>query len=288
MPAKPKSIEDIILQQDMRGVAALRPHLPADYVTEAAQLILDNPGKALIATGFYILSGKAPETDGPPGAAAIASALKALGYKVAYVTDKFSKKAVQAVAGQDEVVVFPLTGHRQSAEFGNKLISKHAPSLLIAIERASLTADGTFRNMRGLDISAFNAKIDHLFDQHPVSVGIGDGGNEIGMGNLARVIPDADPRLPRSPSVTTTTKLIAASCSNWGGYGLVAALSILNKKNLLPSVEQEKAWVRACCEAGAVDGFTGEHKEFVDGRSLDDNAVCLKDLHALLKSKKVR
>ncbi len=282
------TIEDIILQQDVRGVAALRPHLAKDYVAEAAKLLLANPGKVLVATGFYILSGKAPETDGPPGAAAIAGALKSLGYTVAYVTDEFSVKAVKACAGRDEVVVFPVTGHRESAEFGHRLIEQHNPSLLIAIERAGLTGDGTYRNMRGLDISPYNAKIDHLFDQHPVSVGIGDGGNEIGMGNLAKVITTAHEKLPKSPCVTTTTKLIAASCSNWGGYGLVAALSIIKKKNLLPSVEQEMEWVRACVRAGAVDGFTGERKEFVDGRSLEDNAVCLRDLHALLKSKKVR
>ncbi len=288
MPTKSPTIEDIILQQDMRGVSKLRPHLSANYVTEAAQLILDHPGKVLIATGFYILSGKAPETDGPPGAVAIGNALKALGYEVAYVTDKFSQKAVEAVVDGDEVIVFPLSGHRESAQFGQKIIQKHDPSVLIAIERASLTADGTFRNMRGLDISDYNAKIDHMFEQHPVSVGIGDGGNEIGMGNLKEVIPTADERLPKSPSVTTTTKLIAASCSNWGGYGLIAALSILKKKNMLPSVEQEKEWVRACVKSGAVDGFTGEHKEFVDGRSLDDNAVCLTELHTLLKGKRIK
>jgi hypothetical protein len=287
MPTKSPTIEDIILQQDVRGVSALRPHLAPDYVTEAAQLVLDNPGKVLIATGFYILSGKAPETDGPPGAAAIGNALKALGYTVAFVTDRFSAHIIRPVVG-DEVVEFPVLGHRESAEFGHQLVEKHNPSLLIAIERAGLTGDGTFRNMRGLDISEFNAKIDHLFDQHPVSVGIGDGGNEIGMGNLAKVIPDAHEKLPRSPAVTTTTKLIAASCSNWGGYGLVAALSLLKKRNLLPSVEQEMEWVRTTVKHGAVDGFTGEKKDFVDGRSLEDNAVCLRELHSLLKRRRVK
>jgi len=280
------SIEDIILQQDVRNISALRPHLPENYVTEAAQLILDHPGKALIATGFYILSGKAPETDGPPGAVAIGNALKSLGYGVAYVTDRFSVCAVKAVVKDDEVIEFPVAGHRASADFGQKIMQQHDPSVLIAIERASLTGDGTFRNMRGLDISEFNAKIDHLFDQHPVSVGIGDGGNEIGMGNLRAVIPDYE-KLPKNPSVTTTTKLIAASCSNWGGYGLIAALSVLKKKNMLPSVEQGKEWVKACVRAGAVDGFTGEHKEYVDGRPLDEDAVCLRDLHALLKRKRI-
>ena len=50
----------------MRGVAALRPHLATNYVTEAAKLVLEHPGKVLIVTGFNILSGKAPETTARP------------------------------------------------------------------------------------------------------------------------------------------------------------------------------------------------------------------------------
>jgi hypothetical protein len=33
------------------------------------------------------------------------------------------------------------------------------------------------------------ARLDYLFDSGTPSVGIGDGGNEIGMGNLAEIIP---------------------------------------------------------------------------------------------------
>ena len=65
------SIEDIILDRDSRGVSKLRGHLPANFCQEAAELILANPGTALIATGFYILASSLPETDGPPGALAI-------------------------------------------------------------------------------------------------------------------------------------------------------------------------------------------------------------------------
>ena len=93
--------------------------------------------------------------------------------------------------------------------------------------------------MHGQDISPYNARIDYLFFNHLATVGIGDGGNEIGMGNLASVITTV-PSLVKIPCVTTTTKLIASSVSNWGGYGLVAALSRQRGKNLLPSVEAEQ------------------------------------------------
>ncbi|MCH7651501.1 MAG: DUF4392 domain-containing protein, partial [Nitrospinae bacterium] len=62
------SIEDLILQQDKRGVAQLRPHLPPDFCSQAASYIMDHPGDVVIVTGFYILMTGTPETDGPPGA----------------------------------------------------------------------------------------------------------------------------------------------------------------------------------------------------------------------------
>ncbi|MBI4305602.1 MAG: DUF4392 domain-containing protein [Chloroflexi bacterium] len=282
MPTK-RSIEDIILQKDGRNIGALRPHLPASFVTEAAQLILEHPGKAIITTGFHILTASAPETDGPPGAVAIGIGLEELAYQVVHVTDKFSIKALKSIAPESQKIIeFPILGHRESAEFAFQVIQDEAPTVLISTERCGLTTDGTYRNFRGRDISEFNAKIDHLFDLHPASVGIGDGGNEIGMGNLYKVIPNYD-KLPKNPCVTTVGKLIIASVSNWGSYGLVAGLSLLAGKNLLPSVNEEKEWVEKLVQAGAVEGMSGEKKPWVDGFPPDENAVCLRDLYALLR-----
>ena len=279
------TIEDIVLQQDTRGISALRSHLPENFVTDAAEFILDHPKKALIITGFWVIYAGAPETDGPPGAVAIGNALARLGYDVVHVTDKWSKGMMEAVApGGQPVIEFPVAGATESAGFARELLRQENPSVLISIERCGLVGDGTFRNFRNMDISEFNAKVDHLFTQHPFSVGIGDGGNEIGMGNFKEVIPSMD-KLPNNPCVTETTKAIAASVSNWGGFGLVAALSLIKGQNLLPSVEEATEWVRAIVRAGAVEGMSGEKKDWVDGRPPEEDAVCLSDLHELLVSR---
>ncbi len=275
-------IEDIVLQDDIRGMTALKPHMPQNYVARCADLLLDHPGKIFIVTGFYIMAAEATETDGPPGAVTLGNALAKLGNEIAYVTDELSSEVVRSIADH-EVIEFPITNHFESANFANELVQEHSPSALIAIERAGLVGDGTYRNFRGVDFTPYNAKIDHLFDQHPYSIGIGDGGNEIGMGNLQNVIPTIEHEfLPKNPCVTTTTELIIASCSNWGGYGLVAALSIKHHINLLPSVEEAKQMVRDIVAVGAVEGMSGESKEFVDGRDLEGDSVCISDLHALL------
>jgi len=275
------TIEDIVLAGDLRHMVALRPFLPPDYVSDAARFILSRPKKALIVTGFYVLRAGAAETDGPPGAAALGAALRALGYQTKFVTDRFSRAVVEAVVDGQPVIEFPTAGHAESEAFARDLIASERPGVIIAIERAGLLADGTYRNFMGVDFTDCNAKTDYLFHNAPASVGIGDGGNEIGMGKLRAAIASTD-GLPADPCVTPTDRLIVASCSNWGAYGLVAALSLLGGRSLLPSVARGYDWVRRAVEAGAVEGLSAEAKDWVDGRPPDQDAVCLRDLHALV------
>ena len=101
------------------------------------------------------------------------------------------------------------------------------------------------------------------------------------MGNLASVIPNY-PNLAKPPCVTTTTKLIITSVSNWGGYGLVASLSKLQGENLLPSIEAEQELVKRIVDMGAVDGPTTENVYKVDSFTLEENSQIVAALHELL------
>ena len=276
------TIEDIILQRDQRGVSELRQFLPSDYCHQAAQYVLDHPGTTLITTGFYIVSGKAAETDGPPGALAIGRALETLGRRVIYVTDHYTNKIMQRLAGPDaEIEDFPITTIEKSTEFSKEILARYNPALLISIERCAPSRDGLYRNMRAIDITDHTARIDTLFGLHQFTIGIGDGGNEIGMGNVLSKILDR-PHLHADPATTPVQRLVISSVSNWGGYGLVAALSKLSGRDLLPLVEEEANWVRTCVELGAVDGFSGEAKEYVDGFDLEAYGLTLTDLRDLV------
>ena len=273
------TIEDIILDRDRRGISHLRPHLPSDYATQAAQLILDNPGTAIVVTGFYILDAGFAETDGPPGAVVIGNALNQLGYNVVHVTDRYATEIMDKTGGDySSVVNFPITDDDASAAFARDLISELNPSVLIAIERCGLTDEGKYRNMRGRDITDYNARIDHLFHSDVPSVGIGDGGNEIGMGNLAEEVTQVE-SLVKIPCITQTSKLMLASVSNWGGYGLAAALSALSGRNLLPSIEEEQQLLRDTVDLGAVDGMSAKQEYKVDGFTIEENSQALQALH---------
>jgi hypothetical protein len=276
----PTSIEDIILENDQRGVAALRPHLPPDFCAQAARYILEHPGDVLIATGFYILAAGMHETDGPPGAIAIGNALQALGRKASYVSDRHTTPMLRDWLGHTaEVIDFPIENVETSRQMASELLEQTRPSLLVSIERCGRTARDIYLNMRSLDITQHTARLDYLFESGIPSIGIGDGGNEIGMGNLAEIIPTVE-KLPRDPAVTRVDRLVIASVSNWGGYGLVAALSRLVGRDLLPSVEEDRRLIRFMVDRGAVDGATGERRYYVDNFTLEENAAVLRRLHA--------
>jgi hypothetical protein len=276
------SIENIVLSQDQRGISALRPYLPPDFCERAASLILDHPGTVLIATGFYIPAGAAPETDGPPGAVALGRVIASLGSRVLYVTDAYSAAVLRGLLGRgEEVLEFPIVDHQTSRTHAADLLTSLDPSLTIAVERCGLTDEGVYRNMRGVDVSGYHAKIDYLFRIHDCSVGIGDGGNEIGMGSVAAAIPMVMPMAGR-PSVTATTRLVISSVSNWGAWGVIAAMSKLRTQNLLPTVPEARELLRQTIALGAVDGTTGKRTESVDGFPLKDNDRVLAEMHRWL------
>jgi hypothetical protein len=62
----------------------------------------------------------------------------------------------------------------------------------------------------------------------------------------------------------------------------VAALSILVKQNLLISADEAKKLIIKSVDLGAVEGLTGKSDYAVDGRDLEDDSVCIVQLHDFL------
>ncbi len=276
------SIENIVLSRDHRGISALRPYLPADFCERAGQVILDHPGTVLIATGFYVPAGCATESDGPPGAVSLGHVIASLGSRVIYITDAYTAPLLHGLLGpRGEVLEFPIVGHQESWLHAADLLRSLQPSLTIAIERCGLTSEGFYRNMRGADVTPYHAKVDYLFREHDCSVGIGDGGNEIGMGNLAAAIPMLMPNVEQ-PCITPTTHLAIASVSNWGAWGIIAAMSRLRGENLLPTVREAHDLLAQTIGLGAVDGTTGRRTETVDGFPIEENDRVLREMHTWL------
>ena len=134
-------------------------------------------------------------------------------------------------------------------------------------------------NMRGLDITTRASPAHRLFEeahrQMPriTTIGIGDGGNEIGMGKIPwDVIRRNIPRGGRVACRVATDYLIVSGVSNWGAYGLAAGVSLL--RGVAPdlrvfSAEREAELLGIMVERGPlVDGATGRPTRTVDGLGL--------------------
>ena len=124
--------------------------------------------------------------------------------------------------------------------------------------------------MRGVSIAEFTADIDRLFDlareNGIYTVGVGDGGNEIGMGNLKDVILN---ELSLVPCKTEVADLVIATVSNWGAYALAGCLSVLEGKNVFAEYEEVAKYIEYIVENGSVDGVNKVHTATVDGFDAD-------------------
>jgi hypothetical protein len=271
-------LEDIILEHDKRGIAPLRQSIPSDYLNRSAEIVLSNVGKVFITTGFYILTAGTIETDGPPGAIALGNGLEKLGYEVVYITDSYASKFLDEYRShKSRLIDFPICSDEESCKYSKTLLGEEKPAILISIERCGRSHDGLYRNMRNLSITEYTAQIDRLFDLHNTTIGIGDGGNEIGMGNVFKAVEKSS-QLVENPTITKVSELIISSVSNWGGYGLLAQLSQATGINLLPNIVDEKDMIEGMVNLGAVDGVTGKSVYQVDGFELNQNAIILDNL----------
>ncbi|HKZ06249.1 MAG TPA: DUF4392 domain-containing protein, partial [Methylomirabilota bacterium] len=228
--------------------------------------------RALITTGFAVGPGL-PETDGPPGAASLGRALRRLGLDVLYVTDAVTVPPLEAtlkVLGEPADIVTFHGGPARAMETARRLLAEHAPSHLVAVERPGRNRAGDYLSMRAESVREWNGPLDALFlasggrGRRPVTIGVGDGGNEIGMGNVRTRVARVSDKARRFVSVVRVDHLVVAGTSNWGAYGVVAELSRLAGRDLLHSSEEEHAMVVACVQAGAVDGVTRQAEPTVD------------------------
>ena len=240
----------------------------------AAARALRGARRVLIVTGFTV-EPNMPETDGPPGAAVLGRALRRLGARVSYVTDAPNVPLLEAVLKTlDEpadVMLYPAV-----ADGARRLLASEKPTHLVAIERPGRNRAGDYLNMRGDSVAAWNLPVDELFlvrgTQRPVTVGIGDGGNEIGMGAARAKIARLDPLRSRIASLVRVDHLVVAGVSNWGAYGVVAALGHLTGHDLLHTPEVERRLIAACVAAGACDGVTRRREPTVDSLGVDTHA----------------
>ena len=231
-----------------------------EFWGEALQLFMRAP-RILIVTGFFIRKAGACETDGPPGAAVLGRALQRVGKEVFLITDRRNYPCLRACSRS---IGGPLAVHVDTP--GRIPMNV---GLLVYIERPGHAADGCYYNMRGDNVGDVVAPLDRAAEtamERGVPVfGIGDGGNEAGMGllnePLARMMPDYASCL----STVSANLCLPVDISNWGAYALAGLLSRFYRKWIGLEENEESLMLEALLESGAVDGVTGKPGMSVDG-----------------------
>ena len=268
-------IEQMMVRQNLRGMATLLAHLPTGSYLRAAQLMVGCKGLVLIGTGFPV--GDSFETDGPVGALVLYKVLEKLGATPLLCC---GEPLFSALRDDYSCLQLPVNS-TDAAAFADEFLQQHHPELIISIERPGLAVDGRYYNMRGQDISARCANFDVFFQQACCpAIAIGDGGNEIGMGKLYQAVS----QLAITPSVTYCDELLLADVSNWAAYGVLALVSKLK------DAETGCGWLLDCqpkellaylVKRGAVDGVTGLASLTEDSLSPDHAELLIADLQRL-------
>lgn len=256
--------EEVTLRYSKRGMTLLKEYLQKDYCKRAAEKLLQAPkGNVLITTGFYV-AGYA-ETDGPTGTLAVARALEGLGYHGIVITDKYCEGFFELKNISVEYVAI-----NADPSVYEEILAKYRPVYMISIERCGHNLENEYANMRGDSITGQTACIDTLFElaaeKKIPTIGVGDGGNEIGMGNVRQVILE---KLELNPCVVTVDDLIIATTSNWGAYALAAYMAKLSGKPVFITYEEIEEYMAQIVALGCVDGVTKQKKMGTDGFSME-------------------
>jgi hypothetical protein len=299
---------DISLRGGIAHLYEAARELSADepLVLRAAALLKETikpKDRVLLTTGWMDQPEAAPgfgETDGPGGAAVLARAVRKIcGAACVLVTDaelvEGMKKVAQAAgfhcvapAELDEslereklmtmsILPFPVEDVAAQTAAA-QLLDDVKPVLCVAIERGGMNEEGRIHSMVGKDTSRTQAKVDYIFRQarerRLLTIGVGDGGNEIGMANIKdRVkakIPYGNMCLCGcgkgiAPS-TPVDFLLTATISNWGCHALADMLAVLgNRLDCLHTPELEERILKNAADNGFHDAMYGGVEYSVDG-----------------------
>uniref|UniRef100_A0A6I8RTJ1 D-glutamate cyclase, mitochondrial n=3 Tax=Xenopus tropicalis TaxID=8364 RepID=A0A6I8RTJ1_XENTR len=272
-----------------------------------SSLSLSHAKSILITTGFptHLQHQPPEETDGHPGAIAMVAMLQALGKQVAIVTDERAldlNKAILNGAIHQGILKHnvPLLHYKEDSadsalnflcENGNP--EKPRFDHLVAIERSGRASDGNYYNARKINIKHLVDPIDNLFlaaqsIEGITTTGIGDGGNELGMGKVKEAVKKHITNGDTIACDIAADFAIIAGVSNWGGYAVACALYLLNNCEIherylrkavgfprntegnylassLPAVKKEENLLSLLVAQGVRSGKTGNLAMEVDG-----------------------
>lgn len=257
-----------------------------------------------IMTGFVLLDHGHAETDGIVSSMLLARSLAlAFGAKPVIICQEENVDAVrnmskviglhlydsisEMMAHPVSMAVIPFTKDINKAEAqADVIMSDGMPSAVIAIEFPGANAKGEYHNAIGKNTTPLESKGDILFLKLKaagvLNIAIGDLGNELGMGTILDHIKKYVPYTSEKSncvcgceggiaSVAAADNIITATVSDWGCYGMIAAIAYLKGNiDIMHDAELEKDVLTVAARSGMVDMY-GWQIPAIDGFDLKTN-----------------
>ena len=184
--------------------------LDATWSAAATSLSLDLLG--LFEGVFSFPGGRGPA---PPMSPGLAHSKETACQKIRYLADSFDHTIAIERAGRAIDGSF----YTMRAIKMDELVNPDLDDLMLMGTRCGARAEGVDESM-GSSVATSPVKR----RSYPrTSTGIGDGGNESGMGKVIEKVRDYIPKGNVIACATSSDHLIAAGVSNWGAWGVLAA-----------------------------------------------------------------
>ena len=256
-----------------------------------------------IMTGFVLFPSKKAEMDGVVSAVLLARALvKAFNVKPVIICPEENMNAIKNLSyivglhiydNIDELKEYPISmaaiaftkDINQASRQADEIIHKGLPNAVISIECPGANSLGIYHNAVGLDVTSLEAKQDILFtklqEKGVINIAIGDLGNELGMGTIKEHLEEYIPYAAKgncncgcNGGIAVATKadnIITSTVSDWGCYGLIAAIAYLKKDlDIMHTKEMEEEAMVTASRSGMIDMY-GWLVPAIDGFGLSMN-----------------
>ena len=206
-----------------------------------------------------------------------------------------AEENIDKIDGACTIDHYPL-GPESGRTHAEALIEKYAPKAIIFIEKHGPNEAGEFHTALGYRIDKNEmANTQYLLplakDRGILTIGIGDGGNEIGNGVIFHD-PEAQECVPKCKcgcggsimTVASTDIFMAAAISNWGAYAITGMLAYLKGDvDIVHDEDTEERMLQACAMQGSVDGIYMRPTPMVDGINMQASRAFVRLLRLMVE-----
>jgi hypothetical protein len=239
----------------------------------AADILKLKPGAriALITGIYHPKHFPTGEIDGPTGAAVMARALELLGHRVDFLAEDQIRRPFEGLKLRLRLKAEFRSTSNLSADIVRAWAGDY--DMALTVEKLGRAKDGRRHSVQGTVMEPDgDFYIDDLVlamnAQGKLTVGIGDGGNEIGCGKIYGTVVKLHPQGAQLATTTPTRWCLPAAVSNFGAYALCGALALHTKRaELMIDGDMVRTLITTVNTLGELDGST------VDPHFLGDDGI---------------